>query len=352
MSGVYLGVDAGNSKTVALLCTPAGEIVGWGRAGVGDIYAAAGAECALGEVGEAVPSALRHAGVGPADVRHAAFRLAGVDWPEDAEFWRRALDSRLPGLGSPSVKNDGFSLLRYASASGTGVALVAGTGPAIAARGTTGQEFSGSFWIQESLGGHGLGRDAFRAVIRSHLGLAPPTALTDRLLALYDLRDVPQLLHAFTRRTGALPASHRERAGRIVLMQASEGDDAAAAIVRQHARSFAEYAGVAARAVGLSPDRRPVDAEPSGNAVDVVLGGHAVDVVLGGSLLASEHGILRETVVAELGAVLARPHVLLAPGSPAVGTLLDALAEGGVALSGRVRARLARTLLPPDLLAT
>ena len=34
----FMAVDAGNTKTVALVAEPNGRIVGWGRGGCGDIY--------------------------------------------------------------------------------------------------------------------------------------------------------------------------------------------------------------------------------------------------------------------------------------------------------------------------
>ena len=37
---LVLGVDAGNSKTVALVAGPDGEVLGAGRGGPGDIYGA------------------------------------------------------------------------------------------------------------------------------------------------------------------------------------------------------------------------------------------------------------------------------------------------------------------------
>ena len=39
---IYLGIDAGNSKTVALACLASGKVAGAARAGCGDIYGAAG----------------------------------------------------------------------------------------------------------------------------------------------------------------------------------------------------------------------------------------------------------------------------------------------------------------------
>ena len=102
MSGAYLGVDAGNSKTVALVCDDRGTVLGWGRAGIGDIYGAPDEQTAVRNVFTAVDAALDAAGVDA--IRAAAFCLAGVDWPEDERFWWERVARRYPALGRFSVR--------------------------------------------------------------------------------------------------------------------------------------------------------------------------------------------------------------------------------------------------------
>lgn len=334
MTSLYLGVDAGNSKTVALVADASGEVLGRGRAGSGDIYGAESAGHAVAAVISAVQGAVSSAGASLADVRHGAFRLAGVDWDEDADYWRRALGVELAGLGSCSIKNDGYSLLRCGDLSGLGVAIIAGTGPAIAARGPGGAEFSASWWIQELLGGRGLGHAAFTAVMNADLGLAPATSLTEELLALFGAGDVEALLYAFTRREGARPDSDQWWAARSVLRAAGAGDRVAEEIVRHQARRLAGHGRVAAEKVGL-----PVDGEP-------------VTVVLGGSVADSEHGALRDALTEELGLAVPGATVRSSVGSPLAGALLDALAEAGVALDAGTRERVVQARHPEDFLLT
>ncbi|MGI3783622.1 MAG: hypothetical protein ACRYG2_22895, partial [Janthinobacterium lividum] len=66
MRSYYLGLDAGNSKTVALVADETGVVRGRGRGGSGDIYSAPDAE---GEVERAVRAALADAGLEPSQVR-------------------------------------------------------------------------------------------------------------------------------------------------------------------------------------------------------------------------------------------------------------------------------------------
>lgn len=334
MTREFLAVDAGNSKTVAVVCTAAGEITGRGRAGVGDIYAAPGAASAVEQVGAAVRAALTDAGATAQRIEHAAFRLAGIDWTDDDVFWDAAIRSTFPGLRSWSVRNDGFSLIRLAWLSGSGVSVIAGTGPAIAARGPGGSEFSVSWWIQDDIGGVGLGDAAFRAVIRADLGLEPATCLTPRLLEVFGCPDVATLLQLFTRRVDPVPGREKRRAARAVLAAADSGDGAAVRIVTGQGRSFAEYAAAAARRAGFD------------------LATDCVPVALGGSLMTSEHAVLRLATARELGRVISRVDVENTTAPPVVGAALDALAEGGADPTERIRSALIGAVHPDGFLQT
>jgi len=330
VSPVYLGLDAGNSKTVALVADEQGRVLGRGRGASGDIYSAPDAE---GEVERAVRTALADAGVEAGQVRHAAFRLAGVDWPEDEEHWATVLRHRLPELASVSIKNDGYSLLRCGSVDGVGVAINAGTGPAVAARGTGGNEWCACWWIQHPLGGRDLGRAAFRAVVEADLGTGPGTALTEGLLALYGYADVGALLHAFTRRHPVRPVPDDRVAARTVLRAAGSGDGVARGLVAEQAAAFARLARVAARQTGL-------------------VGGRPTPVVLGGSILTSEHPAFREALVDALESELGLVDVVVSAASPVAGALLDALAEGSAGLDQAVHDEVLSAPHPAEFLLT
>lgn len=330
MSSYYLGLDAGNSKTVALVADETGVVLGRGRGASGDIYSAADAE---GEVERAVRSALADADLEVGHVRHAAFRLAGVDWGEDEAHWATVLAHRLPELTSLSIKNDGFSLLRCGSPDGVGVAITAGTGPAVAARGLDGSEFSLCWWIAHPLGGRSLGESAFRAVVDAELGAGRPTLLTAELLTLYGYDDVESMLHNFTRRHPVRPVPDERVAARSVLRAAGSGDAVAWEIVAGQAAAFARLAGVAARRTGLS-------------------GPQPTPCVLGGSILTSEHPVYREALVEALAAELGSVEVVASAATPVAGALLDALAEGGAALDQHTHDEVLQAYHPAEFLLT
>ncbi|NEN04580.1 hypothetical protein G3T36_01715 [Diaminobutyricibacter tongyongensis] len=331
-SDLYLGVDAGNSKTLAAVADATGRIVGWARGGLGDIYGAPTPEHAIDTVLSVVDGALDAAGVDTGRIASAAFRLAGVDWPEDEGLWTSALDARLPGVRH-SVKNDGFALLRCGEPSGVGVAVSLGTGAAIAGRGAGGEEFFVSWWFQHNLGAAGLGSDAFRATMLAELGLGEPTSLGAALSAFYGTSGAEDLLHAFTRREQPLGHHDRARAARVVVAEAAAGDPVAFAIVREHAIRAVDYITICARRVGLDAHRE-------------------LPVVLGGSVLAAPESLLRQLIVDELRGAIPDARVVTTGAVPIRGAVLDAIAEGGVAVDAAIQAAVLASEPPEGLLST
>ena len=341
MEPLYLGVDAGNSKTVALLCDATGTVVGYGRSGNGDIYGAESEPAAVDAVVGSVNDALTVANAAGTQVGAAAFRLAGVDWAEDHAFWVAALGRHLPNIaalaqqGRCSILNDGFAAIRCGESSGVGVAVIGGTGSAVAGRGPTGAEWSMSFWIQDAHGASGLVHSALRAVYRADLGLGPQTALTKRLLAFFGAADAEDLLHQFTGRESQ-PSVPSHTAAREVLLTASDGNPVAADILRAHCDHLADYARVTAQRVGFAVDDAPDE----------------VPVVLAGSVLAAEDSPVTAALLAALSHRFpgARPRLATLP--PVAGAALDALADAGVALTPAVTERLLATAPPPPFLQT
>src|SRR5215207_3134038 len=89
-----LGVDGGNTKTLALVARDDGVILGTGRAGCGDIYGASSPAAAIAEIENAVNAALREAGIEHDELSAGAFSLAGADWPEDFNLLEDAMRAR------------------------------------------------------------------------------------------------------------------------------------------------------------------------------------------------------------------------------------------------------------------
>ena len=137
---VVLGVDGGNTKTIALVAALDGTILGAGRGGCGDIYNAVmtgtpwpdPAAAAIANIEYAVETALQAANVQPSDLVTAVFNMAGADWPEDFALLTTAMKVR--GYGRTLiVQNDALGVLHSGVADNVGVSVICGTGGATGA---------------------------------------------------------------------------------------------------------------------------------------------------------------------------------------------------------------------------
>jgi N-acetylglucosamine kinase-like BadF-type ATPase len=331
--GLLLGVDGGNTKTLALVATPDGTIVGTGRAvGCADIYAAPVDE-AMAVVWRAVDAAMVAAATeASAGDRRAAFSMAGADWPEDVVELRALLATRVP---DPLVVNDAIGALRAAIPHGPGVVVVAGTGVATGARGADGRLWHSSFW-QEPQGAHELGIRTLHAVYRSALGIDPPTALTSAVLDALGAPDVEAILHRQTHRGPARWRGARTLAP-LLLDIAETGDAAAIAIVDEHGRLLGRMAAAAARRVGIED-------------------GAAFDLALAGGLFRHHGERLRAGVLAAVRERAPGVREVVPELEPVVGALLLAFDAAGLAMDdarlGRLRATLPDAALYDTRLAS
>ncbi len=278
MSTLLLGVDGGNTKTVALVVTTEGEVVGTGRAGCGDIHSANGPEAAVAEIATAVRAALDEASAGPGDLAAAAFSLAGADWPEDFDYLRTELRARLALPDDPEIVNDAVGGLRSGTDDMVGVAVVIGTYSALAGRNAAGELFHFGFW-PDSTGAHGLGSEALAAIWRHMLGLGPATTLLGRALERWSCEDGEELLHALTR-IGGPDELEKARFADAVLDEAEAGDPVAREIVEAVAGRMGDYARVCAERTGQA--------------------GAAFPLVLCGSVLRHHSPLLRSALLSRV----------------------------------------------------
>jgi N-acetylglucosamine kinase-like BadF-type ATPase len=244
---LVLGVDGGNTKTIAVVARSDGAVLGRGSAGCSDIHNAASPEAALEEVVSAVSNALEAAGAGPGDLAAAAFSLAGADWPEDFVFLRKGLAVRLELAAEPLVVNDAIGAIRSGTDDGVGVAAVCGTGGAVGARNRRGQVFHLGFW-PDGTGASTLGSEGLAAVWRAAIGVGPETSLTARALERWSCPDPISLLHAFNRI--GQPSPPRALFAEAVLDEAASGDPVAIAILDRTGGRLGDYARVSAERTG------------------------------------------------------------------------------------------------------
>jgi N-acetylglucosamine kinase-like BadF-type ATPase len=326
---LVLGVDGGNTKTIALISRLDGTVVGVARGGCSDMYSTGTLETAVQVIVDASSRALAMAGAQPEDIVAAGFSLAGADWQEDHEELRAALMGARLGPRC-TVVNDGLGALRGGSSDGLGVAVVCGTGLAVGSRGPTGATWHGSFWL-DNHGGGALGESVLRAVRRADLGIDPPTSLTPRVLAAFDQPDFESMLHLLTGRYGP-KRPHISRLSVVVLDQADRGDEVSRAILREHGEDIAAYAVLAAERVGL--------------------GGEPFPLVLAGGVLRHPSRYLHDTIVTCVRDRL--PHAQPMPPryEPAIGALLLGFDSLGMDLTEEQRLALEATMPGAEMFHT
>lgn len=247
---LFLGVDGGNTKTVAIVAKADGTILGAGRGGCADIYNAENEQAAIDEIKRAADRALETAGASASDLVAGAFSVAGANWPEDINLLHNAV--RRFGLGRKThIFNDAIGALRAGTPDGIGIGVTCGTGVAIGARNGRGEIWYSGHWMV-ALGGAELGRQALQAVFEAHLGLANPSTLTDAMLDYFEVETVEEILYRVTARGAEWTTQDQAQIAPILLDQAAAGDAIAREIVVWAGTRNAEVALVAAGAVGLA----------------------------------------------------------------------------------------------------
>jgi N-acetylglucosamine kinase-like BadF-type ATPase len=175
-----LGIDAGGSKTVALLADASGHVAGEGRAGGANLQTDGELEVEK-TLHAVIDEATRGRRIMPAAV---CLGMAGVDRPHDGDVIR-AIMTRLGFRAGTLIVNDALIALVAGAGGSPGLVVISGTGSiaygvnhrGVAARAggwgpTLGDEGSG-YWI---------GKRALEAVARDVDGRGAETALTSLVL--------------------------------------------------------------------------------------------------------------------------------------------------------------------------
>jgi N-acetylglucosamine kinase-like BadF-type ATPase len=327
---LLLGVDGGNTKTIAVVATPFGEIIGAGRAGCADIYNAEDEAVAIDAIRTAVDEALAAAEASSAAIVAGGFSLAGADWPEDIELLETAV--RRLGYGEQTeVVNDAIGALRAGTSDGVGVGVTCGTGIAIGARNPEGKIWYSGHW-PVAAGGAELGWESLRAVYAAELGLAPETSLTQGLITYFDVETVEEVLHKTTARGSRWSAQKQARLAPILLDCANDGDEVALDIVTKAAARHADAALAAADAVGIreTPFR----------------------LVLNGGVLRHPSRLLENLIRAQVEERAPDVETVHDPPEPVIGAVLLALDLTADKDGPAVVQRLIETLPGPELFKT
>ena len=313
----FLGVDAGGSKTDALVTDSAGNILGRGRSGCGNHQL--GAQTAARNIESAVEQALREAQLSKGNIAFAFFGLAGADRPADYQILRPIID-RL-GFARWQIECDTMIALRAGSRFAYGVVLICGTGVNCAARSVSGVEVQigglGELYGDFG-GGQSLANAGFQAVIRAWDGREAPTELTELFLQTLNYPDVE------TMRDDFLDHNYQNVPLTVVpplLQLAAAGDKAAQAIACRQGRELALSAQTAIRRAQLQKED--------------------FDVVLAGSVVVKgPDAYLHDIIAHEVKAVAPGAKVVKLTTPPVIGAILRAMDEAGAGVTPATRQRL------------
>ncbi len=319
-AALYLGIDAGGTKTHALIADGAGRVCGAGVAGPGN-WEGVGLEGALVAYRTALEQALAEAGVSAGHLAAGGYGLAGYDWPSD----HQRLDPLLQQLGVPGPRvlvNDTAVALRAGAEDGVGIVIIAGTGATVAGCNPAGQRWRtfGEGYDLGDIGGAGdIARLALRAVARTYTGAGPETALTGIFVQHYGASSPIEMLEWIVR--GQAPRPSGALAPQV--FAAAEGGDAVAeAIIREVGTAMGTNAAAGVRRLQMEHLAFPV--------------------VLAGGVFRSRSAALVAAIMAPVRAVALRayPRPLEAP--PVVGGVLLAMEAAGLSIAPGVHRRLAQ----------
>lgn len=317
MTTYYFGIDAGNSKTQALLADDQGQVLSLIHAGAGN-WEGIGLKAAQAVYEQVLAAALAEARLKRNQIAAAGYGLAGYDFPSDDARLRPVVEAL--GLPGPFfLENDALIIFRAGATRPYGVACISGSGSTKAGRARDGRVFR-TWGMRSEMGDWGGGGDicgrALGAVARAEKGISPPTALTPKLLAHYGVESVQALVEL----TSARGRVSRIDYTHLVFEAAEEGDPVAVEILLHAGEQLAISTNAVIRALDLQNE--------------------VFELVLGGSVFNASFGLMRDTLAARVRQVAPRVEVVRLNAPPVVGAVLTAMDEAGLPPDEAVRARL------------
>jgi N-acetylglucosamine kinase-like BadF-type ATPase len=189
-----IGIDGGATKTVALIGTENGNVLGRGESGPSN-YHNIGATAATAAIRLAVRKARQRAGIrSKAEV--AVVALAAVDSPKDKATARRLIRSIRIARKS-LVVHDSLAALQAATRGRPGIVVISGTGCVAAGLNEAGQYVRAGGWgylIDDEGSAYDIGAKALRSAFRMLDGRSPDTKLTPALMRRFRVKTLGDAL--------------------------------------------------------------------------------------------------------------------------------------------------------------
>jgi len=323
MGDLFLGLDAGGTKTHCLVAEGSGRIVGFAKGGCGS-YEGAGIAGARETVRDTVHGALESAGVSLEELRAVGLGVAGADLPQDYEMLSREIFDPLLKPVPYVLKNDSFAALRGGTRDNFGVVVNCGTGVIAAGKNRAGDEVRvGGLGplFGDKTSGSDIAHEGLVAVFRADDDVEQPTILTDMYLEATGAESARDLLVKVY--NGVIDPTKLPGA-QLVFRAAAQDDAVAKRILREAGRELARMGCAVIRKLGMCED--------------------TFDVVMAGSVFRGESPVLIDEMRSEIRRVAPCARLVMPLFEPVVGALLFAIELGGIAATEEVYANFRKTL--------
>jgi N-acetylglucosamine kinase-like BadF-type ATPase len=241
----FLGVDGGQSSTVAVVGDQTGAVLGVGHAGpCNHVAKSESRERFLGAIGGAARAAIEAAGCSDQNPMFEAACLGFSGGPHDKD----ALTREAIRAHHYLIVNDAHIALTGALGGEPGVIAIAGTGSIAYGRNSFGKIARAGGWgyaFGDEGSAYDIVRQALRAMLRFDEGWGAATALRELLLHVTGAHSANDLLHRFY--TPEFPRSRVASFAPLVDQAAREGDHVAREILNSGAQALATYVAAVRR---------------------------------------------------------------------------------------------------------
>jgi N-acetylglucosamine kinase-like BadF-type ATPase len=236
MGRYFLGVDGGQSSTVALIGDESGRVVGKGYAGpCNHVRAGGGRAKFVHAIAGCLAAACENAGLDSRRVGFASACLGFSGGPADKE----ALVPQILRSERTLVTDDALIALAGALAGEPGVIVIAGTGSIAFGRNSGGKTARAGGWgylFGDEGSAFYIARQALRAALRLEEGWGTATSLRASLLEASGAPNVNNLVHRFY--TPEFPRPRIAGFAKLVDAAAEVGDEVAIDILEEAAEQL------------------------------------------------------------------------------------------------------------------
>ena len=237
MSNLFLGIDGGGTKTLALIADESGNVIGRGSAESSN-YHAIGKEKAFESLDNAIRFAFEDAKLSRQNFQAACLGLAGVYRPQDRaviESWAKENLANTP----VKIVNDAELVLAAGTADDWGVAMICGTGSIVYGRNKNGETTRAGGWgylLGDEGSGYRIGLAALQAIARAHDGRDEKTILNQLILNHLSLNSPVDLIKYIYRER--VPTTEIAALASFVEEAAESGDAVATKILQEAAHEL------------------------------------------------------------------------------------------------------------------